>query len=342
MKVIFSEEHMGHAGAKEMRYNQLIPMSESPDRVDIILNVLKASGINNFKSPNSFGLKEVLRIHDPKFVEFLEKCYPLWAKQFGSQSFATAYTFGMRSMNQVPNKSVHSMLSCYTFDVCVPFVKGTWKAINSSKNVALTGAQFIRNGDISIFSLCRPPGHHASRDLAGGYCYLNNVAIAAQYYLDNGSDRVAILDIDYHHGNGTQTIFYERSDVFYTSLHCRPEDEYPFLLGYADETGSYEGENYNLNLPMGLGTNYETWKEALNLSIDKIKDYSPDVLLVSLGVDTFDGDPVGGFRLLSNDYLDIGEKIKKVGKATHFVLEGGYAKAELGKNVSNVLKGFLN
>ena len=342
MKVIFSEEHAGHTGAKEMRYDELIPLSESPDRIEIILNALRANDIRDIQSPNSFGLKEVLRIHDPNFVKFLEECYPLWVEQFGPGGFATAYTFGMRSMKQVPNRSVHSMLSCYTFDVCVPFVEGTWKAINSSKDVALTGAEFIRNGQDSIFSLCRPPGHHASKDLAGGYCYLNNVAISAQYYLDNGASRVAILDIDYHHGNGTQTIFYERSDVFFTSLHCRPEEEYPFLLGYANEIGLGLGENYNLNFPMKLGTNYETWKEALSLAITEIKKYGPEVLLVSLGVDTFSEDPVGGFNLLSYDFLNIGKEIKAINIPTHFVMEGGYAKKELGQNVSNVILGFLN
>ena len=164
--------------------------------------------------------------------------------------FATAYTFGMRGMSQVPNQSVHSMLSCYTFDVCVPFIKGTWKAIRSAKDAALTGVDLMHQGERAVFSLCRPPGHHASRDMAGGYCYLNNAAIAAQAYLNKGAKRVAILDIDYHHGNGTQAVFYDRADVFFASLHCRPEEEYPFLMGYAAEVGKGAGKGYNLNLPM--------------------------------------------------------------------------------------------
>ena len=162
---------------------------------------------------------------------------------------------------------IRDRLSCYTFDVCVPFVDGTWKAINSSKDVALTGAELIIGGERSIFSLCRPPGHHASKDLAGGYCYLNNAAIAAQYYLDHGANKVAILDIDYHHGNGSQNIFYERADVLFTSLHCRPEDEYPFLLGYQNETGLGAGENFNFNFPMPLGTTYTVWEQALVCAI---------------------------------------------------------------------------
>lgn len=341
MKVIVSKDHQGHTGAKEMRYDRMIPMSESPDRVDIILGALNESGFFNLQKPVGFGLDEVLRIHDPDFVKFLKDCYTLWEKQFGSNGFATAYTFGMRGMDQKPNSSVHSMLSCYTFDVCVPFVDGTWKAINSSKDVALTGAKLIIGGERSIFSLCRPPGHHASKDLAGGYCYLNNAAIAAQYYLDHGANKVAILDIDYHHGNGSQNIFYERADVLFTSLHCRPEDEYPFLLGYQNETGLGAGENFNFNFPMPLGTTYTVWEQALVCAITKIKKYAPEVIVVSLGVDTFIDDPVGGFKLLSEDFLDIGKKISQLRRPTHFVMEGGYAKAELGINVSNVISGFV-
>ena len=341
MKVIISDDHRDHAGAKEMRYDQMIPMSESPDRVDIIVKAIKDDGFFHFQKTMDFGLDEVIRVHEPNFVKFLKDCYILWKKQFGSNGFATAYTFGMRGMDQQPNSSVHSMLSCYTFDVCVPFVAGTWKAINSSKDVALTGATLIANGERSVFSLCRPPGHHASKDLAGGYCYLNNAAIAAQYYLDQGMNKVAILDIDYHHGNGSQAIFYDRADVLFISLHCRPEDEYPFLLGYQHETGSGAGENFNYNLPMPLGTGYAVWEQALVYAINNIKKYSPDVVIVSLGVDTFIDDPVGGFKLLSEDFLDIGKKISQLQSPTHFIMEGGYAKTELGINVSNVLSGFM-
>ncbi len=228
----------------------MIPMSECPERMDMILNALAEAGFNDVHGPTQFDLDTVLAIHDPNFVKFLETAYPLWEEEFGPGGFATAYTFGMRGMDQTSNESVHSMLSCYTFDVCVPIVAGTWKAIRSSVDVALTGTKYILGGDKSVFSLCRPPGHHASGDLAGGYCYLNNAAIAAQAYRDAGTARVAILDIDYHHGNGTQRIFYDRSDVMFASLHARPEDEYPFLMGYARETGEAAGEGYNLNLPM--------------------------------------------------------------------------------------------
>ncbi|MFO1089920.1 MAG: histone deacetylase family protein [Hyphomicrobiales bacterium] len=342
MKLVYTDDHRGHAGAKEMRYDEMIPMCESPERMDMILAALADAGLTDVVAPDCFPIEAAHRVHDPHFVRFLEVCWPLWEKEFGPKGFATAYTFGMRGMGQTPNASVHSMLSCYTFDVCVPFVAGTWKAIRSAMDVALAGADRIRKGDRAVFSLCRPPGHHASGDLAGGYCYLNNAAIAAQWHLDHGAQRVAMLDVDYHHGNGTQRIFYDRGDVLFVSLHCRPEDEYPFLMGYAAETGAGSGEGFTVNLPMPRGTAWDVYGDALMQAVRRVKAYAPDVLVVSLGVDTYKDDPVGGFRLQTEDYPRIGSAIASLKLPTQFVMEGGYAMAALGANVASVITGFLN
>lgn len=323
-----------------MRYHEMIPMSECPERMDEIMGGLRAAGFTDVVAPNKHGLDVVFQVHDPAFVSFLQRCYPLWEKEFGPGHFATAYTFGMRGMDQVPNASVHSMLSCYTFDVCAPFVQGTWTAINAAKDIALTGVDLMQAGEDTVFSVCRPAGHHASQDLAGGYCYLNNAAIAAQAHLNAGARRVALLDIDYHHGNGTQRIFYDRSDVLFISLHCRPQDEYPFLMGYDTELGEGKGKGYTLNLPMPRGTGYALWGSELQVALDRITAYSPDVLVVSLGVDTYDGDPVGGFTLQTLDYVDIGNRLSRLDLPTHFVMEGGYAMNALGRNVANVITGF--
>lgn len=325
-----------------MRYDKLIPMCESPDRMDTILAALKEQGHQDIRPAGRFDLAPVLRVHTPAFVSFLENCWPLWEAEFGPNGFATAYMFGMRGMDQVPNQSVHSMLSCYTFDVCVPFVAGTWTAIRSAVDVTLSAATYLRQGGEAAFALCRPPGHHASADLAGGYCYVNNAAVAAQMLRDSGASRIAILDIDYHHGNGTQSIFYDRDDVLYASIHATPEQEYPFLLGYARETGRGQGEGFNLNLPLPLGTTVETYRPALRQALTRVKDHAPDVLIVSLGVDSFIGDPVGGFALQSPDYLRIGADIKSLGLPTLFVMEGGYAIAELGLNTANVITGYTS
>ncbi|MER9580744.1 histone deacetylase family protein [Mesorhizobium sp. M0276] len=340
MRVVYSDAHRGHDGAKEMRYDQMIPMCENPGRMDAIVAALRAQGHRDFADARPFELNSILRVHTPGFVAFLEQCWPLWKAEFGAGGFATAYTFGMRGMEQQPNESVHSMLSCYTFDVCVPFVKGTWTAVRSAVDVTLTATQEITNGATAAFALCRPPGHHASSDLAGGYCYVNNAAVAAQTLLDQGANRIAILDIDYHHGNGTQRIFYDRSDVLYASVHAKPEQEYPFLMGYARETGAGGGEGFNLNLPLPLGTTIAAYREALAAALSEIRAYGPDVLIVSLGVDTFVDDPVGGFRLETPDFLTVGADISALGLPTLFVMEGGYAIAALGTNTANVITGF--
>jgi acetoin utilization deacetylase AcuC-like enzyme len=169
---------------------------------------------------------------------------------------------------------------------------------------------------------------------------LNNAAIAAQALRDAGAERVAILDVDYHHGNGTQSIFYDRADVLFVSLHAHPAQEYPFFLGYEDETGEGAGEGFNLNYPMRWQTAWDAYRDAFDSALGKIKGFGPDLVVVSLGVDTFESDPISSFRLKSADYLEMGRRIATLRRSTLFVFEGGYAVDELGVNVVNVLTGF--
>ena len=174
----------------------------------------------------------------------------------------------------------------------------------------------------------------------GGYCYINNAAVAAQWFRDQGAKRVAILDVDYHHGNGTQEIFYARDDVQVINLHGDPMTEYPFFLGHADERGAGAGEGFNLNYPMPSGTAFDKWSEALEDGCQKLAAYAPDVVVVSLGVDTFEKDPISQFKLNSADYPKIGARIARLGLPTLFVMEGGYAVDEIGINAVGVLTGF--
>jgi acetoin utilization deacetylase AcuC-like enzyme len=174
----------------------------------------------------------------------------------------------------------------------------------------------------------------------GGYCYINNAAVVAQWYRDQGARRVSILDVDYHHGNGTQQIFYARADVQVLNLHGDPMTEYPFFLGHADEKGEGQGEGFNVNYPMPFGTTFETWNAALDDACEKLLAYAPDVVVVSLGVDTFEKDPISQFKLTSGDYPKIGRRIAKLGLPTLFVMEGGYAVDEIGVNAVGVLTGF--
>jgi acetoin utilization deacetylase AcuC-like enzyme len=205
---------------------------------------------------------------------------------------------------------------------------------------ALSAAQAVVQGSPAAFALSRPPGHHAGADFFGGYCFLNNAALAAQHLRTAGVERVAVLDVDYHHGNGTQDIFYERPDVFFASIHGDPHTEYPFYLGHADETGRGAGEGTNLNLPLPRGTGYAQWSAALEVALAAISRFGAQALVVSLGVDTFAGDPISGFCLQSEDYLRLGERLARVGLPTVLVFEGGYAVAEVGVNALNVLQAF--
>ncbi|MDD2704866.1 MAG: histone deacetylase family protein, partial [Acidocella sp.] len=206
--------------------------------------------------------------------------------------------------------------------------------------VALTGAKLPRDGERAVFSLCRPPGHHAGADQLGGYCFLNNAAIAVQKLLDDGAKRVAVLDVDYHHGNGTQHIFYNRDDVLFVSLHGHPDEEFPYLLGYEDETGAGAGAGYNVNYPLRWGTQWPEYEAALETGIKRIADYAPDALVISLGVDTYKNDPISHFQLEHEHFTKIGAHIAELGLPTLFVMEGGYAVAEIGINAVNVLTGF--
>lgn len=342
MKIFHSGDHGGHTGIKELRGAAWVGMADSPERMTIILSALADRGLGDVHAPAQHGTEPILRVHDAGFLHFLEQGYPLWQARHGSGTAAFARMFGMRGLAQTPDPAnIDAMLSAYTFDIFSPLVAGSWAAIRSAADVALSGAAAIDNGAQSVFSLCRPPGHHASQDLAGGYCYLNNAAIAAQFHRDQGAHRVAILDVDYHHGNGTQRIFYDRADVLFVSLHGRPEEEYPFLLGFAHEIGAGVGEGFNLNLPMAKGTGIDGYGAALDTAVQHIHSFAPDVLVVSLGVDTFHGDPVGGFLLQTEDFLKVGQAIGRIGLPTHFVMEGGYALDALGANVANILSGYL-
>jgi acetoin utilization deacetylase AcuC-like enzyme len=235
---------------------------------------------------------------------------------------------------------IDGKLGYYSLDAGVPITGGTWEAVQASADVALTGARALLDGAPAAFSLCRPPGHHAATAAMGGYCYLNNAAIAAQYLVDHGCSRVAILDVDYHHGNGTQEIFYTRRDMLFLSLHADPRVEYPYFLGHADERGAGPGVGFNHNYPLPHGTTWDAYGPALHDACAKIASFGPDVLVVSLGVDTYEHDPISQFRLTTDDFPRIGAGIAACRCPTLFVMEGGYAVEDIGVNAVNVLTGF--
>ena len=340
MKTIYSADHQLHHAKGEWMGGEMLPAFEMPRRAEIILERVQAVKLGEVVSPADHGLEPVLRVHSAAYVSFLERAWAEWAA-LGRTHDALPMTWPVRGMNHSREPTgIDAKLGFYSFDAGAPITATSWQAIRSSANVALLGVELVHTGAQAAFSLCRPPGHHAAADFMGGYCYLNNAAIAAQRFRDLGAARVAILDVDYHHGNGTQAIFYHRSDVLVANLHGDPRVEYPYFLGYADEIGIGPGEGFNLNYPLPHGTAFPAWFAALEEACAKIAKYAPKVLVVSLGVDTFKNDPISQFKLESPDYLRVGERIAKLGLPTLFVMEGGYAVEEVGINAVNVLEGF--
>ncbi|MEO3997243.1 histone deacetylase family protein [Mesorhizobium sp. CAU 1732] len=340
MKTVFSPRHAGHSGNLELMAGEILPAFEKPSRAEIIRKRIDAVDLGPVSEPDAHDLSTAKKVHDPAFIDFLPTVYPEWEKS-GRSGTAMPYTWPVRGLRgDVPPAAIEAKLGFYSFDAGATFVKGTWDAIKSSHDTALTAAALVKAGERAAFALCRPPGHHAGSNFMGGYCFINNAAVAAQRFLDTGATRVSILDVDYHHGNGTQQMFYERSDVQVVNLHGDPMQEYPYFLGHADEKGASEGEGFNHNFPMPWGTDFAQWKAALDAGCDLVADYRPDVLIVSLGVDTFERDPISQFKLKSDDYPEIGRRIAELGLPTLFVMEGGYAVDEIGINAVGVLTGF--
>ena len=338
MITIYSEDHRKREAKTELYGGELVEPFERPSRMDYILHRLDEVKLGEIIAPREFGMDPILGIHDADYVSFLENCWDDWRTEYETGE-AIPSVWPARRMQQRRPNHIDGKLGYYALAGETAICSGTWEAARASVNVAFEGAARL-NEERAAFSLCRPPGHHATIDMYGGYCFLNNAALAAQYLLDNGAERIAILDVDFHHGNGTQDIYYHRDDVLFISLHGAPEDAFPHFLGYADEIGEGVGEGFNINLPMPPGTQFGPWREALKQALDRITIHSPDALIVSLGTDTFEKDPISFFKLKSDDFLVMGSDLATLNLPTLFVMEGGYAIEEIGTNAVNVLQGF--
>lgn len=340
MKTFYSPAHLAHAPKEEFEAGRLSPAVELPARVEGVKKEIEARSLGPVLAPRSFGNEPILRVHDAAFVSFLGAAHEEWIARYGpGAADAIPSAWPGRGMRAQFANDVESRLGSFTFDTATPITKGTWAAARAATDVGLSAANAIREGEKAAFALTRPPGHHAGSDIFGGYCYLNNIAIAAQWLADAGL-RPAILDVDYHHGNGTQEIFYARSDVLFASVHADPSFAYPHFTGFPDERGTGAGEGANLNIPLPSGTEWDAYAEALAHALSRLEKFGPDVLLVSLGLDTFERDPISDFRLTTEDYLKLGAAIAGVGKPTLFVFEGGYDLESLARNTVNVLEGF--
>jgi acetoin utilization deacetylase AcuC-like enzyme len=328
----FNEHHAQHA-----------PTSEPPQRIDVVANEFTRRGLGRIVTPHGVPLTSLERIHTPRYLHFLRSAWNEWVSLDplnADRTLVPSVWPGQGMRRDVEPDSFTGRLGLYAFDGSTPLTAGTWTAAKTGADCAINAAHALRLGERGTFALTRPPGHHAGADYCGGFCFLNNAALAAQHLLDDGLQRVAILDIDYHHGNGTQDIFYRRKDVLFASIHADPRSDYPFYAGHADETGSGAGLGFNLNVPLPRGTAASQWFLGLETACVKMAGFAPQALVVSLGVDGFSGDPRSHFGLSSGDFLRIGERIGFLGLPTVFVFEGGSVVPELGINVVNVLEGF--
>ncbi len=317
---------------------KLSPYLESPQRAEIILNAVQAAGIGPILEPGEFGLEPITAVHSPAYVEHLRTIYERWVAIGGTEEGAYPSAMPRRSLSRF-SPSPWAEIGYYSFDLSAPVTRGTYQAALTSAYCALTGAGHLLAGQQSVYALCRPPGHHAAQDFMAGYCYLNNAAVAAQYLTQNGTQRIAVLDIDVHGGNGTQAIFYDRADVLFVSLHGAPEWEYPYFCGYADEQGEGEGKGYNLNFPLEKDTDDTAYLAVLEQALARIREYAPAYLVLSVGFDTFVGDPLGKLQLTTPVYEVIGQRMTALEMPVLVVQEGGYATAALGDNAVSLLRG---
>ena len=284
--------------------------------------------------------RQGLRVHDARLVEHVRTVWERW-EEYGADRvvpylFPTPGLLGDLPLREPT--AVHGAAGMFGFDTMTLIGPGTWEAARGAIDVALTCVDHV-DGDV-IYGLTRPPGHHVTRSAYGGSCYLNNAAIAAEALRRAGHERVEIVDIDAHHGNGTQDIFYDRADVLFVSLHGEPAVSYPYFSGFADERGAGAGQGLNLNYPLPKHTRWAQYQAALADACQRLRAFGPEVLVISLGVDTFKDDPISHFRLESEDFLKIGQTIAGIGRPTLFVMEGGYMVDDIGVNAVNVLRGF--
>jgi acetoin utilization deacetylase AcuC-like enzyme len=337
---VYSDRHRRHHAKGELIDGALRPPHERPERADLVLAAVQAAALGPVVEPTEHGLAPLARVHDGRFLAFLAEAWALWQAEHGDVTDALPLAWPSRRMRQLEPEAIDGRLSYFSFDAGSPIMAGTAEAVWASADVALSGADLLLAGERASFSLCRPPGHHAASDLYGGYCFVNNAAAASQALRDGGMERVAVVDVDYHHGNGTQDVFWERGDVLVCSLHADPRQEYPYFSGYADERGDGDGDGANRNYPMRWGTRAPEWFMALDDALAQVRAFAPDAVVVSLGVDTYRDDPISRFELDTSDYPVLGARLADLGLPTLFVMEGGYAVDAIGANVTGVLTGF--
>ena len=337
MKAVFSALQLGHAPTRFLSKGNIVAYPDQPERARMLLEGARQANAS-ICAPRRFDAAIYSGIHDGLYLNFLMNAFARWQQIEGAgpelmPSLRPTFPPLVRSEN------LTAQAGQYLMDFSCPITAQTWKAAEASAMTAVTAANLVLRGEGLAYALCRPPGHHAYGDRAGGFCYLNNSALAAQY-LRSIHERVAILDIDVHHGNGTQGIFYQRSDVFTVSIHADPMDYYPFYWGGADETGEGNGQGFNLNLPLPVGSGDDTWLDRVATSLHRVEAYDPGALVIALGLDAHEADPLQGGKVTQGGFARIAGEIASLSRPTVIVQEGGYLTEHLSDNLAMFLTAY--
>lgn len=342
-------------------YSGLVsPSFDTAARASSIIDALTALNATEqvqITQPREFGMPFIYSVHDHAYIDFLRKTSDRMAhkppilvpeidpttgkaviKEYPAFTYPSVFPHGSapRSTNSTAQRGI------YSFDTATPVMGNTFEVAMNAAYTALTAADALVQGHELAYALCRPPGHHAEEARMGGYCYLNNASIAARYLRDVTGKRVGIIDIDAHHGNGTQEIFYDSADVFFASIHADPSEIPPYYSGYADEKGKGAGYGNNLNIPLPLGSDDMVFLSALDRAISQVKQFAPSRLIISLGFDGYKDDPLKIFNITTDGYAEVARRISSLGLPILSVQEGGYAVAVLGMNVATFLKSLKN
>jgi len=350
MDVVYSPRHLAHDIDTETYMGIGVPANEVAERAERIRTALEADGGFRFMEPTEHGEEPISAVHDPGLVRFLETAWSELRAQNVPRSFLSADTYPNRAMFEGMSdeaiarlvrepRQIGGRAGFWGLDSAAPLVAGTYDAARAAVDVALTTLDRVLAGAPMAYGLCRPPGHHAARSMYGGYCFFNNAAIVAQAIVERTGEPVAILDVDFHHGNGTQQIFWRRGDVRYVSIHADPDRQYPYFLGHAEETGEGDGAGANRNLPLRAGATNADYLAATDQAIDWIAEAPGSIVVVSLGFDTYGLDPIGDFALTTEAYHEVGRRVAALGRRLVILQEGGYHRPSLGENARAWLRG---
>ena len=337
MKIIYSEKHAAHDPQTFFVRGTKQRSAEQPERATRLLAAATAAR-HEVLGPKAYGNAPASTVHTPQYLDFLQTIAHEWAKLPNASAEVVPNVHPARYAATYP-RALAGRAGWHQADLACPIGPGTWDAALAASEVAATAVDLVLAGERQAYALCRPPGHHAYADMTGGFCYLNNTAIAAQH-LRQAHDRVAVLDVDVHHGNGTQGIFYARGDVLTVSIHADPADYYPYFWGNAHETGEGKGQGFNLNLPQPLGSPDAPWLAAGDKALARIAEFAPTALVVALGLDASESDPLQGLKITGAGFHAMAQKITSLGLPTVLVQEGGYLSDDLGQNLVQFLSGF--